>query len=50
MTDDRILIGMMGYKSYNMVQADLDKNFQKLELTINGVKTSNKPSEYFQLE
>ena len=44
-----ILIGMFGYKSYDLALADLDKNFQKLEITINGVKSLVRPSEYFVL-
>jgi hypothetical protein len=45
-----IMFGLKGYKSFEMALADLDKNFPKIELTMNGVKTTIKPSEYILLE
>ena len=45
-----IMLGMKGYKTFDLVLADLDKNFQKIELTVSGVKTIIKPSDYIVLE
>jgi len=44
------MFGMNGYKTLELVLVDLDKKFQKIELTINGVKTIFKPSDYIILE
>ncbi len=42
-----IVVGMLSYKSYDQALADMDKNFHKIEITINAIKTVVKPSEYF---
>lgn len=49
-TGNIIMFGLKGYKNFDMALVDLDKNFPKIELTINGVKTAIKPSEYILLE